>query len=36
MAKRLLITGGAVVSVDPEIGDLRRGDVLVEETQSAR
>ena len=30
MAKRLLITGGAVVSVDPKIGDLRRGDVLVD------
>lgn len=30
MAKRLLIAGGAVVSVDPKIGDLRQGDVLVE------
>jgi cytosine/adenosine deaminase-related metal-dependent hydrolase len=30
MAKRLLITGGTVVSVYPTIGDLRRADVLVE------
>jgi len=30
MAKRILIRGGAVVSVDPAIGDLRRGDVLIE------
>jgi cytosine/adenosine deaminase-related metal-dependent hydrolase len=31
MAKRLLIKGGAVVSVDPAIGELRAGDVLVED-----
>ena len=31
MAKRLLIKGGAVVSVDPAIGELREGDVLVED-----
>jgi 5-methylthioadenosine/S-adenosylhomocysteine deaminase len=31
MAKRLLIKGGAVVSVDPSIGELREGDVLVED-----
>jgi cytosine/adenosine deaminase-related metal-dependent hydrolase len=30
MAKRLLIKGGAVVSVDPAIGELREGDVLIE------
>lgn len=31
MAKRLLIKGGVVVSVDPSIGELREGDVLVED-----
>jgi 5-methylthioadenosine/S-adenosylhomocysteine deaminase len=31
MAKRLRIMGGAVVSADPKIGDLRQGDVLVED-----
>jgi cytosine/adenosine deaminase-related metal-dependent hydrolase len=31
MGKRLLITGGAVVSVDPAIGELRTGDVLIED-----
>ncbi|WP_249018860.1 amidohydrolase family protein [Conexibacter sp. S30A1] len=30
MAKRLLIKGGAVISVDPSIGELRVGDVLIE------
>jgi 5-methylthioadenosine/S-adenosylhomocysteine deaminase len=30
MAKRVLIKGGAVVSVDPSIGELRQGDLLVE------
>jgi len=30
MAKRLLIKGGAVISVDPSIGELRQGDVLIE------
>jgi 5-methylthioadenosine/S-adenosylhomocysteine deaminase len=30
MTKRTLITGGAIVSMDPKVGDLRRGDVLVE------
>jgi 5-methylthioadenosine/S-adenosylhomocysteine deaminase len=30
-AKRLLIRGGYVLSVDPEIGDLPEGDVLVED-----
>lgn len=28
---RTLITGGTVISMDPEIGDLDRGDVLVED-----
>jgi 5-methylthioadenosine/S-adenosylhomocysteine deaminase len=28
---RLLITGGTVVSMDPKVGDLRRGDVLIED-----
>jgi 5-methylthioadenosine/S-adenosylhomocysteine deaminase len=26
----MLIKGGAVLSLDPEIGDLREGDVLIE------
>lgn len=30
MTARVLIKGGAVVSLDPEIGELRQGDVLVE------
>ncbi len=30
MAKRTLIKGGAIISVDPEIGELRTGDVLIE------
>jgi cytosine/adenosine deaminase-related metal-dependent hydrolase len=29
--QRLLIRGGAVITVDPELGDLPRGDVLVED-----
>ena len=28
--RRILLTGGAVVSMDPEIGDLETGDVLIE------
>lgn len=31
MANRVLITGGAVVSVDPQIGELREGAVLIED-----
>lgn len=31
MAERLLISGGYVVSMDEEIGELERGDVLVED-----
>jgi len=28
---KTLITGGKVVSVDPAVGDLARGDVLIED-----
>ena len=28
---RTLLTGGTVVSMDPVVGDLDRGDVLVED-----
>jgi 5-methylthioadenosine/S-adenosylhomocysteine deaminase len=31
MSRRILIKGGAVVTVDPAIGDLAQGDVLVED-----
>ena len=31
MTTRTLITGGTVLSVDPAIGDLTRGDVLIED-----
>ena len=31
MARRTLITGGTVVTVDPTLGDLARGDVLIED-----
>jgi 5-methylthioadenosine/S-adenosylhomocysteine deaminase len=31
MANKILITGGAVISVDPSIGELRNGDVLIED-----
>src|SRR3712207_3958190 len=30
MADRLLLRGGFVITVDPELGDLPRGDVLIE------
>src|SRR3989440_517975 len=30
MADRLLLRGGAVVSMDPDVGDLPKGDVLIE------
>ena len=36
MAKRLLIKGGAIISVDPAIGELRVGDVLVEDDTIAQ
>ena len=29
--KRLLIRGGTVITIDPELGDLDRADVLVED-----
>lgn len=34
-SNRLLVRGGIVVSVDPEIGDLWQGDVLIEGTEIA-
>src|SRR5437773_11724157 len=30
MADRLLLRGGSVVSMDPKVGDLPKGDVLIE------
>jgi cytosine/adenosine deaminase-related metal-dependent hydrolase len=30
MADRLLLRGGSVVSMDPDVGDLAKGDVLIE------
>ena len=30
MADRLLLRGGSIVTVDPEIGDLPKGDILIE------
>lgn len=33
MTHRTLITGGIVFSMDPEIGDLPRGDVLIEDSR---
>ncbi|MEU8394102.1 amidohydrolase family protein [Nonomuraea sp. NPDC048892] len=35
MAVRTLVRGGMVVSVDPEVGDLPRGDVLIEDGRIA-
>jgi 5-methylthioadenosine/S-adenosylhomocysteine deaminase len=29
--KRMLIRGGVVLSVDPDIGELPKGDVLIED-----
>ena len=29
-ARRLLLKGGAVLSLDPQVGDFERGDVLIE------
>jgi cytosine/adenosine deaminase-related metal-dependent hydrolase len=31
MTKKTLLTGGTVVSMDPAVGDLERGDVLIED-----
>ena len=31
MAKRTLIKGGTVISVDPAVGDFETGDVLIED-----
>ena len=36
MADRLLLKGGAVVSMDPDVGDLPNGDVLIEGDKIAR
>jgi cytosine/adenosine deaminase-related metal-dependent hydrolase len=36
MAKRILIKGGTVVTVDPAIGDFSPGDVLVEDGRIAK
>ena len=30
MADRLLLRGGAVVSMDPDVGNLPKGDILIE------
>jgi 5-methylthioadenosine/S-adenosylhomocysteine deaminase len=30
MADRLLLRGGTVLTVDPDLGDLPKGDVLIE------
>src|SRR5947207_3531003 len=30
MADRLLLRGGSVISMDPKVGDLPKGDVLIE------
>ncbi len=35
MAERRLLRGGTVLSMDPEIGDLARGDVLIEDDRIA-
>jgi 5-methylthioadenosine/S-adenosylhomocysteine deaminase len=35
VAKRILLQGGHVLSMDPEIGDVFRGDVLVEDDEIA-
>jgi 5-methylthioadenosine/S-adenosylhomocysteine deaminase len=35
MAKRTLIRGGTVLTVDPALGDLPRGDVLIEDDKIA-
>ena len=33
MAKRTLIKGGTIISVDPDVGDLPSGDVLIEDNR---
>jgi len=35
MSNRMLLRGGYVVSMDPQVGDLERGDVLVEDDRIA-
>ncbi|TMC38744.1 MAG: amidohydrolase, partial [Chloroflexi bacterium] len=36
MADRLLLRGGSVVSMDPKVGDLPKGDVLIEGDKIAK
>jgi 5-methylthioadenosine/S-adenosylhomocysteine deaminase len=35
MTNRMLLRGGTVISMDPQVGDLERGDVLVEDDRIA-
>ena len=35
-ARRLLLKGGAVLSLDPQVGDFERGDVLIEGKKISR
>jgi len=35
MSNRMLLRGGYVVSMDPQVGDLERGDVLIEDDRIA-
>src|SRR5690606_41410550 len=35
MASRMLLKGGHVITMDPELGDLARGDVLIEGSKIA-
>jgi cytosine/adenosine deaminase-related metal-dependent hydrolase len=35
MSNRMLLRGGHVISMDPEVGDLERGDVLIEDDRIA-
>jgi len=36
MSKRTLIKNGTIVSVDPAIGDLAKGDLLIEDGRVAQ
>jgi hypothetical protein len=36
MARRTLIKGGTIASVDPDVGDPRSGDVLIEDNRIVR
>jgi 5-methylthioadenosine/S-adenosylhomocysteine deaminase len=35
MSKRMLLRGGWVISMDPQVGDLQRGDILIEDDRIA-